>query len=603
MRWLDGQLSPLRAYGTTPVVILDADGFVHEESIRYFGRPSLVHDYIELRRAWEACGRRRVCSSRPVFIVRSADFSEPRSLPWDIAQSAEVVVVRLPVADECQGFAAELPEDLMDQLVEVSASGLAGTALVSEFLRQGLGVVLPASGLGDELESVVRLVCAHAIPARMWSDIRPLVRGRLALPLCQPAPDFSPLQIAWSEWLTLGDAAADAATLRGAGAGLVALFASGELRPSPMSAEGLPVWSRLGASRPKASDRLLDLLDAGPTALSPRSYGDWIAAASWLGDVRSAAAAASPASPALLERVDQFWAALDELFQSWLGREYALMFSSSRALPITVDQVAPFLARRQSSNGLRQLLVIVDGMAFAQWSQIRGSLAASVAEATGCLAMCPTLTSVSRQALLAGAVPIAFADSLWTTNHEETLWRQFWSERGLTGADVGYWRTLGATAADVPAIGENAVAAVVVLAVDELMHGSEVLGDAQMSAGLGAWMRHGFLEALLRQADKQGFEVWITADHGNIVATPSGRVLEGQRVDVAGTRVRLYENRVLRDTARAEGMAWDPPGLPEGKAPLFAPGRIGYHAGGLRVSHGGLSVDEVIIPFARLVLQ
>jgi hypothetical protein len=77
--------------------------------------------------------------------------------------------------------------------------------------------------------------------------------------------------------------------------------------------------------------------------------------------------------------------------------------------------------------------------------------------------------------------------------------------------------------------------------------------------------------------------------------------MEGPLVDHAGTRVRLYENAVLRDTARPDGIEWDPPGLPPGKAPLFAAGRTGYHSGGRKVSHGGLSLDEVIVPFARVV--
>jgi hypothetical protein len=198
-------------------------------------------------------------------------------------------------------------------------------------------------------------------------------------------------------------------------------------------------------------------------------------------------------------------------------------------------------------------------------------------------------------------LPFAFADSLWTTSREEYRWRAFWAEHGVTGSEVGYARTAGATAADVPPLNGTAVQAVVVLAVDELMHGSEVLGDSQFSAGLEAWARHGFLQTLVKLADREGFEVWFTSDHGNIEATPSGRIMEGPLVDHAGTRVRLYNNQVLRDTARADGEAWDPPGFPPGKAPLFARGRTGYHSGGPRVSHGGLSVDEVVVPFARVL--
>ncbi len=46
----------------------------------------------------------------------------------------------------------------------------------------------------------------------------------------------------------------------------------------------------------------------------------------------------------------------------------------------------------------------------------------------------------------------------------------------------------------------------------------------------------------------------------------------------------------------------DPPGYPEGVCyPRFAPGRTGYSSGDRRVSHGGASIDEVIVPFVRVV--
>jgi hypothetical protein len=54
---------------------------------------------------------------------------------------------------------------------------------------------------------------------------------------------------------------------------------------------------------------------------------------------------------------------------------------------------------------------------------------------------------------------------------------------------------------------------------------------------------------------------------------------------------------------RVEGISWDPPGLPAGVCyPLFAPGRRAYFTGGaLRVAHGGQSLDEVVVPFVRIV--
>ncbi len=601
MRWLDRQLAEAHDRSGSPVVVVDPDGLLDDATAGALGELWRAVDYLSLRRLWEEHGRRAPLSPRQVFVVCSAEFTEARSLPWDIERGATVVVIRWPVGPEWRTIARQLPPALFDLLADLAVPGTSPEAVVVELLCEGLGVVLPAPSASSELEAVVRLIASHLVPDPLWVLVRPLVRDVLALGLCQPTPDLAPLQGAWAQWLSLGDRATHAATLRDAGAGLGALFASGLLRPEPLTADGLPAWSRLGATQPGPAERMADLLDAPPRPWPPKTAADWVAAASWWGDVRAAAAAASPAPAALVNRALETWEELDEAFQLWLRSGYSLLFSSTRSHPITLDQVAPFLARRHGATGRRQLLVLVDGMGFAQWSQLRRALAVEVVDATGCFAMCPTLTSVSRQAVFAGAVPLAFANSLWTTSREEARWRAFWGNEGLSGREVGYHRTAGATAANLPVLSGEAVAGVVLLAVDELMHGSDVLGDAQLSAGLEAWVRHGFLDTLVKRADGEGFEVWMTADHGNIEATPSGRVMEGPLVDQAGTRVRLYENTVLRDTARADGVSWDPPGLPEGKAPLFAAGRTGYHSGGPRVSHGGLSLDEVIVPFVQVV--
>jgi hypothetical protein len=602
VRWLDRQLGDLHGRDGVPVVLLDPDDLVDDTTARSFGEPLIVTGYVQLRKAWEHDGRRG-SSPRPVFVVRSPEFSDARSLPWDIEHHAALAVIRWPVPLEWRLTASALSPDLFDLLADLSASGYTGRALVVELLRQGFGVVLPAPSPAGELDAVIRVNASHLVPPAMWPLVRPLVSTPLALALCQSTPDYSPLQAAWADWLAAGDESTHAQTLRDAGGGLAALLASGLVQPAPVTAGGLPPWSRLGATQPGPDQRLEDLLSALPSAWMPKTPTEWVAAASWWGDVRAAAAEAAPAPLALVERAAELWRDLDDTFQLWLRTTYPTLFNSARPYPVTLDQVAPFLARRHASTGARQLLVLVDGMGFAQWSQLRRSIRIKVVDAAGCFALCPTLTSVSRQAVFAGAVPLAFADSLWTTRREESRWRTFWAGTDVRPGDIGYCRMTGAAAIDVPAIRGKTIAAVVVLAVDELMHGSDVLGDAQMSAGLEAWARHGFLETLVRQADGEGFEVWITADHGNIEATPSGRVMEGPLVDQAGTRVRLYDNTVLRDTARAEGIAWDPPGLPEGKAPLFAPGKTGYHSGGPRVTHGGLSVDEVIVPFVRVTSQ
>jgi len=136
------------------------------------------------------------------------------------------------------------------------------------------------------------------------------------------------------------------------------------------------------------------------------------------------------------------------------------------------------------------------------------------------------------------------------------------------------------------------------------MHSSELFGDAQLLANLDVWGANGFLDNLVRRASKEGFGTWVTADHGNLECLPAGAPAEGVAIESAGKRLLRYPNRTLRDTSAAEGIVWDGiPGLPATAEPLrFAPGRLAYTNELVSVSHGGLSIDEVIVPLTRVEL-
>jgi hypothetical protein len=150
--------------------------------------------------------------------------------------------------------------------------------------------------------------------------------------------------------------------------------------------------------------------------------------------------------------------------------------------------------------------------------------------------------------------------------------------------------------------GDAPVNGVVVNAVDDLMHTSELFGDAQLLANLDVWAENGFLVDLVARATAEGIETWITADHGNLECIGSASVSEGVAIESAGKRLLRYPNRTLRDASAAEGIVWDEiPGLPSTAEPLlFGAGRSAFTNNRISVSHGGLSFDEVVVPLARV---
>lgn len=105
------------------------------------------------------------------------------------------------------------------------------------------------------------------------------------------------------------------------------------------------------------------------------------------------------------------------------------------------------------------------------------------------------------------------------------------------------------------------------------MHASELFGDAQLLANLDVWAANGFLEDLVHRGTDAGFEVWVTADHGNLEFTPAGRPTGGAAIEAAGKRLLRYPNRTLRDASAIDGIVWDEiPGIASGRrAPPVRP--------------------------------
>lgn len=605
MQWLRRQLLDADARELRPWVVLDPDHLVdrhmRSEVEAHWGQVWVVHDYVELRRAWEAHGRRPE-GPAPLFWVQSADFTSAWTLPWDIEQAARVVRLRWPVPPRWQRMARGLPPAQWDCLADAAVGGGDDGEVLGRFLTHALDAPLPQKNLGRELISVVRLHLAGMTAPALWEEVRPWLRGPLAIALGSPAPAWNVLQEAWDDWVRRGETAPHAATLEAAGAELTTLFAAGLLRAPAARAVGLPPWTRLGTVQPSAYDRAEALLPTPPTAEPPTTAGGWLMMAAWWGDLRSVLASGpAPAPEELAGEAAAIWTTLDMAFSAWIRGNYGRLFSAAASYPLTLDRVAAFLAKRHRQTGEKQLLVVLDGMGWAQWAEIRRTAGLTVAESAGCFAMVPTVTTVSRQAIFAGAPPWTFPQSILTTAQEPMHWRKFWVGEGVDAADVAYYHTPGATAADVPALGRERIAAVVVMAVDDIVHGAHLLGDQEVGASLTRWLAHGFLHGLVARAAAQGFSIWITSDHGNVEMEGAGRVPEGKPLsETTSARVRLYPSAILRDTANAPGIAWDPPGLPSGHYPLFAPGKFGYFNQGRLVSHGGLSLDEVIVPLVRV---
>ena len=130
------------------------------------------------------------------------------------------------------------------------------------------------------------------------------------------------------------------------------------------------------------------------------------------------------------------------------------------------------------------------------------------------------------------------------------------------------------------------------------------LGTAGMHNQVRQWTEQGVLASLLDILLDRGFAVFLTADHGNIEASGCGRPAEGSLADLRGERVRIFNDASLRTRVRdrfPDAIAWPSIGLPNDYLPLLAPHRAAFvRENDTLVGHGGITVEEVIVPLVRI---
>ena len=137
----------------------------------------------------------------------------------------------------------------------------------------------------------------------------------------------------------------------------------------------------------------------------------------------------------------------------------------------------------------------------------------------------------------------------------------------------------------------------------KIMHGME-LGTAGMHNQVRQWALQGFMSNLIDLLHHLHFRVWLTSDHGNMEAEGLGRPTEGAVADLKGERVRVYPDQILRSKVKEkfpDTIEWPAIGLPEDYLCLLAPGRSAFiHKGKRTVAHGGVSIEEVVVPFVEI---
>ena len=402
------------------------------------------------------------------------------------------------------------------------------------------------------------------------------------------------------------------------------LFADGLLVPTSKISGALVAgsWMAVGVATADGVDqalrfrKLLQLLRSDSPSVDS-DHQTWVQAATRWAEIVALRWSLPEDLPS--DDKNQFDAAhqlLEQGFQEWMVEHYGTLHSLSYLpRPVMLHQVPRYMAHRLAGKGSQKRLavVVVDGLAMDQWAAIRQALPPRkwATEESGLFAWVPTLTSVSRQSIFAGDPPFFFSQSLDTTKKEEQHWGRFWDDRGLRKGEAAYacQGTLENDDDFIKRVVEKLdhprclVAGVVVGTIDQMLHGV-VNGTDGMHAGVRHWAKRGSLWRLLDAMLDRSFEVILTADHGNVEGVGIGKPNVGATADERGERVHVFSDALLRSNVAEKypgSLEWPCIGLPEDYIALIAPPLRAFIGEGKRtVAHGGICIEEAIVPFVTI---
>lgn len=285
---------------------------------------------------------------------------------------------------------------------------------------------------------------------------------------------------------------------------------------------------------------------------------------------------------------------IDEKFAEFILKGYNTISGIiDRSSPVIISRVMDYVAK----NNDKVALIVLDGMSIFDFNIITSTFDEIEYEENYIYAMVPTTTAISRQSLLSGKFPVEL-DKPFNLSREEKEFKTKAKSLGYLDNQIQYARGYE------PEIGPNIKCLSVILNdIDDLVHG-QLQGRVGMYNDIEYLAGSGKIQTLIRKLNQQGFTIYLTSDHGNTLCKGLG-VVRGAGVEVETKSKRAL---ILKDFANSNELIEkynliDYPGYYMDKQYKYLICKIGTSfdtKDSIVMTHGGISVDEVIVPFIKI---
>ena len=282
-------------------------------------------------------------------------------------------------------------------------------------------------------------------------------------------------------------------------------------------------------------------------------------------------------------------------FQDGLISRYAGAVTSNPLLKArAVNKILPHIASAYSKDD-KVALIVVDGMAFWQYSVLREQICAAGFETqdNAIYSWMPSITMLSRQAIFRGEAPKQ--DYKQNPANESKLWSEYWESRGIVPADIQY--VYDGDALEIYSTTKRL--ALVTVELDEKMHAST--DNSDLMALTENWAKR-FMPTI-KAIKEAGFVIYLTTDHGNLLSKGWRNLTSQEKTFLykdgsRGTRHLIYDN--LNEMKEFVDANPDAEMIQYQNWLAFRGNQCFQKHGADKITHGGTHFLEVIIPLVKI---
>ncbi len=248
-------------------------------------------------------------------------------------------------------------------------------------------------------------------------------------------------------------------------------------------------------------------------------------------------------------------------------------------------------------NSKKPALIVMDGMSVVDWLITAEGLEGVSYKQNLTYAIIPTITPISRQSLLSGKLPVEL-EKPFKLDHEKNLFIEKCKDNGYKEEEIKYNRGY-----DFEINYRDKCICVIINDIDDLVH-SQKQGNIGMYNDVKLLSNSRKIYDLIRRLYKNGFDVFIASDHGHIqtetIGSPRGTGIEME--------TKSKRTLILKDFADYEKIIdefymieYPPYFLPKDYKYLLCEYDKSFGTkGSVSLSHGGISIEEVIVPFIKV---